>query len=224
MAKIDFRSLLDVSRPLAPADARRLARVILQEGHSLSFSDHAVEELEADDMDMVDVTNAMKCAECGKATVEVRRQNHRYTACGLDYVTLLNIEVHHCPECGQNEYVIPDVEGLHCFIARAVATKLQRLVPREIRFLRKYLGYSGADFAKAIGVNAATVSRWEGGAQAMTIGLERFLRLMVLTGKPLEEYPRDQIQELGSKAAAPTRLKLVARKHGWEAEHVSAAA
>ncbi len=166
----------------------------------------------------------MSCAECGKGTVEVRRQNYRYTACGLDYVTLLNVEVHHCAECGQNEYVIPDLEGLHRVIGHTVATKPQRLVPREIRFLRKHLGYSSADFARAIGVNAATVSRWEGGSQPMTIGLERFLRVMVLNERPLDEYPRDQIQELGSKAAAPTRLKLAAKKHGWEAENVSAAA
>ncbi len=79
MAKVDFRSSLDVSRPLAPNDARRLARVILQEGHSLSFSDHAVEELEADDMDMLDVTNVIRCAHrCDPAERHERTSTWTY--------------------------------------------------------------------------------------------------------------------------------------------------
>lgn len=68
MQQVDFRSSLDVSKPLSPNDARRLIRVILEEGHNLSFSDHALDELEDDDMDMVDVMNVLRCyREVGKA-------------------------------------------------------------------------------------------------------------------------------------------------------------
>lgn len=157
----------------------------------------------------------MKCMECGKGPVETRRENHHYGACGLDYVTLVDIEVRHCKECGQNEYSIPNIEGLHRVIAHAVATKRERLVPREVRFLRKYLGYSGVDFAKAIGVEAATVSRWEAGTQKMTIGLERLLRLMVLHEEPIDYYPRERLPELGSEEPAPSKLKISLKRHVW---------
>jgi putative zinc finger/helix-turn-helix YgiT family protein len=158
----------------------------------------------------------MKCAECGKGPVEIRRENHKYVECGLDYVTLLNIEVRHCPECGQNEYVIPNIEALHRALATAIAEKQARLVPLEIRFLRKYLGYASKEFADAIGVAPATVSRWEGGA-TMTIGYERFLRMMVLNQKPVSYYPADRVEELGSKQAAPSKLRATAKNNGWEA-------
>ncbi len=159
----------------------------------------------------------MKCMECGKGPVESRRESHRYKECGLDYVTLVGIEVRHCPHCGQYEFIIPDVEGLHRTIAHAVAEKPARLVPHEVRFLRKYLGYASGEFAQAIGVNAATVSRWESGAQRMTIGLERFLRVMVMNQKPVDYYPADRIQELGSARASASRLRVASKKNGWEA-------
>jgi DNA-binding transcriptional regulator YiaG len=36
-------------------------------------------------------------------------------------------------------------------IAHAVIAKRERLTPAEIRFLRKFLGWSGADFAAHVG-------------------------------------------------------------------------
>jgi len=45
--------------PLSPADARLRIQRILESGLTL-LSDHAVEELEADDMDMNDVRNILR--------------------------------------------------------------------------------------------------------------------------------------------------------------------
>jgi putative zinc finger/helix-turn-helix YgiT family protein len=171
----------------------------------------------------------MNCMECGKGSVEVLNQNHRYAQCGLDYVTLLSLEVRHCTHCGENEYVIPNIEQLHNLIANVVASKQERLVPAEIRFLRKYLGYSSADFAQAMGVNAATVSRWESktDAQVMTVGLERLLRLKVMHEKPLTSYARpssqNQIDETATKAAAPAQLRIAPKSDGWQLEEARAA-
>jgi DNA-binding transcriptional regulator YiaG len=53
------------------------------------------------------------------------------------------------------------MEQLHTTLAQAVATKKERLTPKEIRFLRTYLGYSSADFARKLGISLPTVSRWE---------------------------------------------------------------
>lgn len=160
----------------------------------------------------------MKCMACGKRPVETRRESHRYTECGLDFVTLLNVQVRHCTHCGETEYVVPNVEQLHSLIASIVAAKPERLVPSEIRFLRKYLGYSSVDFAKAIGVAPETVSRWENvyAPKLMTLGLERFLRLMVMYQKPATSYaPLPKVEDTATKAPAPARLKVKATDHSW---------
>jgi DNA-binding transcriptional regulator YiaG len=63
------------------------------------------------------------------------------------------------------------------------------LRPQEIRFLRKYLGYSGADFARVIGVSPETLSRWENGKAEPSRMVDLLLRYMALTRDPLTEYP-----------------------------------
>src|SRR5579883_463805 len=102
----------------------------------------------------------MKCFECGTEMTSAH-ENYHYTACGLPNVTLKDIEVRRCPNCGDYEPLIPQIEDLHRVIAFAVATQPSRLSAAEIKFLRKYLGWSGADFAKRMGVSQETVSRWE---------------------------------------------------------------
>lgn len=159
----------------------------------------------------------MKCVACGKGPVEVRRENHRYTECGLDMITLVNLEVRHCKECGETEYVTPDVEGLHALIANIVASKAERLLPQEIRFLRKYLGHSTKDFALKIGVRPETVSRWESvqEPQHMDVPAERFLRLMVFMEKPADHYPRAKIEDTALKDPAARKVKLSTGRDGW---------
>ena len=63
------------------------------------------------------------------------------------------------PKCGEHEVAIPRIEDLHRTIAQAVIAKRERLTPAEIRFLRKFLGWSGADFAAHVGTTPETVSR-----------------------------------------------------------------
>lgn len=162
----------------------------------------------------------MECVECGHKPVNVRRENHRYTRCGLDYVTLVNIEVRHCPACGQNEYAIPAIEQLHQLIANVIATKEARLMPAELRFLRKYLGYSSAEFAKAVGVAASTISRWErmDDPQQMEVGFERLIRLMVMHEKPLASYSRTKVADIATKDAAPAKLRVTSNRNGWQTD------
>ena len=63
MPPLDPRSRIDVSKPLAAGQARRLLNANLEEGHKLSFSEHACDELEKDDMDMMDVMNVLRCGQ-----------------------------------------------------------------------------------------------------------------------------------------------------------------
>ena len=102
----------------------------------------------------------MKCPQC-RTPMESRRENSRWDASGLANVVLVDVEVRHCPAWYERAVVIPRIEALHRALATTLIGLPGRLGPREIRFLRKWLGWSGQDFAKHFGVTPTTVSRWE---------------------------------------------------------------
>jgi putative zinc finger/helix-turn-helix YgiT family protein len=163
----------------------------------------------------------MKCDLCG-AQMKSGRENYRYTACGLDSVTLMNVEVRRCPECGEYEVDIPRLDELHRLIAQEVASKKARLTPQEIRLLRKYLGFSGVDFAATLDVTPETVSRWETGKKQMSPVAERALRLMIFVRDPVEEYPLEKLAEVAQGEAIPLRMKLRESRSKWKAEATAA--
>src|SRR5262245_53951997 len=102
----------------------------------------------------------MNCMECG-APMVTRPENYRYRESGLPYVTLTGIRISRCDACGNFEVSIPRIEALHRAIAKILIEKMTRFTGAEIRFLRKSLGLSGADFSRRMGVTVETVSRWE---------------------------------------------------------------
>ncbi len=163
----------------------------------------------------------MKCESCG-ARMKSGRENYRYTECGLDTVTLMNVEMRRCPECGEYEVDIPRMEELLRLIAQEVASKGPRLIPQEIRFLRKYLGFSGVDFAATLDVTPETVSRWETGKKQMSPVAERALRLMVFVRDPVAEYPLERLAEVAQGEAVPLRMKLRESRSQWKAEATAA--
>jgi len=77
----------------------------------------------------------MKCERCGAAT-RSGRENYLHRESGANHVTLVDIEVARCIDRGE-----------HAAIAAALSRKAARLLPEEIRFLRKQLGWSGVEFA-----------------------------------------------------------------------------
>lgn len=155
-----------------------------------------------------------KCRECGSA-MESRREPYRYDASGLDGVVLENTLVHRCPKCGNYVVSIERMEELHRELAQALARKPERLTPKEIRFMRKWLGYSSSEFAGKMGVSPSTVSRWESLTEPQSMGgtAERLLRLMVLQEKPVSSYPLD---EMATEDAKPTRLHVASGRNGWK--------
>lgn len=161
----------------------------------------------------------MKCVDC-EGAMTAKRENRRYVAGGLPQVVLVGVEVRRCPQCGAEELVIPRIEELHRVLAQALINKPARLAPTEVRFLRKYLGWSSVDFAKHMGTTRETVSRWEGG---LPIGpqADRLLRVLVARTAPVEDYSTDTLTEIRETERAPARLNLVADKGGW---HIKQAA
>jgi DNA-binding transcriptional regulator YiaG len=121
----------------------------------------------------------------------------------------MNVETRACDECGEREVVIPKIEQLHRLIARALATEAPKLEPEHVRFLRKWLGYSSADFALVMGVRPESVSRWERAGTTNPIGptAERLLRVLVANQDPLEKYPIDFLKLKARVKPQPMRFR-----------------
>lgn len=129
----------------------------------------------------------MKCIECSAEMHGPTSETTSYT-CGLPDVYLVNVPVWRCPNCGDVEVEIENVEGLHEELTRVVLQKPRRLSPEEIRFLREARGWSSTMAARTMGVALATWSRWENGKAQMSESMERLLRLLVKTNEPVTEY------------------------------------
>src|SRR5919198_2349415 len=97
-----------------------------------------------------DEGRAMKCG-CG-SVMTTRKEPYKYDISGPTGITLLNVPVHYCDACGERGVSIPKIEELHRLIAKAIIEKRERLVPSEVKFLRKYLGFSTADMGRYMGV------------------------------------------------------------------------
>lgn len=130
-------------------------------------------------------------------------------------ITLKGTRIFRCKECGVESPVVPAPAALVRVAADAMARAPNKLGPLEIRFLRKSLGLSGKDFASKINVDAGTVSRWERGAEPMGPANERLLRLMVLAGEVVGEYP---LEDMATKEPRKTKLRAAHDKHGWRLE------
>jgi putative zinc finger/helix-turn-helix YgiT family protein len=99
---------------------------------------------------------------------------------GLPAIILHDLTVISCARCGHSELAVPAIEELHHAVARAIIAKRQRLMPKEIRFLRKQLGLSAIELATHLGATPESVSRWENGKTPMGVTVDRLLRLMVV--------------------------------------------
>ncbi|MDI7269172.1 MAG: helix-turn-helix domain-containing protein [Myxococcota bacterium] len=161
----------------------------------------------------------MNCTACrGKLTSE--RGDVKFDVSGLP-VILRGVETRVCAACGEREVVVPNIEGLHRLLTNILVRKPRGLAGREIRFLRKYLGWSGVDFAAQMGVTPETVSRWETGAQPISATADRLLRLQVVCRRPVSDYSPDALRDLGRKSAKPLRLDLQVRRGRWESAGVA---
>jgi putative zinc finger/helix-turn-helix YgiT family protein len=160
----------------------------------------------------------MNCLICGSKLKKVKNNLYHYTESGLSRIYLKGIDALECTnsECGDEEITIPNIEKLHEVIAMTIASQKNKLLPEEIKYLRTYLGFSGADFAKKIGVSAETISRWEKGSVNMKESVERFLRVLVLSNiGPFREY--DELETFATVARkTPVKREFKAKKETWE--------
>jgi putative zinc finger/helix-turn-helix YgiT family protein len=156
------------------------------------------------------------CRACHEAEMKTTTENHLYVESGLPNVVLGGVDVRRCPKCGAFEVLLPRVAELHRVIANAVIHKAARLSGPEVRFLRKHLGWSGADFAAHMGVDPTTVSAWENDRKPFGPASDRLLRLMVARGAPVEDYPLDELTKIADRHEPPRKFEVRSRDHGWQ--------
>lgn len=157
------------------------------------------------------MTTTWTCTVCGSPFRPATREALTFDW-GVE-ITLMDLEVHRCSKCDEYEYEIPRMEELTADVADFVAKKIGKLAPGEIRFLRKYLGLSGADAAKRLHVSAETMSRWENGVRPMAPTAERLLRLLALKDRPILDY--EKFDATGINPPISERLKARMDEDGW---------
>jgi DNA-binding transcriptional regulator YiaG len=142
-----------------------------------------------------------KCLECGHTKLSKTTER-------LEFNNVAAVEgvVYTCDRCAARYEGFAKVEELSREVAHHVARGEERLSPDEIRFLRKYLGYSSKDFAAFLDVSHETVSRWESRADAkpMKLATEKLLRYMALVDKPISDYGLDKAGTKAKHSKLPT--------------------
>ena len=158
----------------------------------------------------------MNCLECG-AAMKVERGPYKAKEIGLPGIVLLNVEQRRCARCGETEVVIPHLDGLHRTIAGLLIRKPGGFTGAEVRFLRKFVGWSEEDFAGFAGVRRETISRWENGHEPIGPQSDAFLRAYVAHGKRIDDYQAHDFGAAGKGRPVPLKLKLEPVPRGWAA-------
>lgn len=123
----------------------------------------------------------MKCVMCG-SPMDTRRGEYNYES--LPGITLCNVLISTCPNCGEEEVGIPRVEELNHLLASVVRQKEAALTPHEARFLRMCSGLSKKDLATWFGRGEADVAAWESGQEGIPTMIDVFLRIIVMLDAP----------------------------------------
>jgi putative zinc finger/helix-turn-helix YgiT family protein len=129
--------------------------------------------------------NEMECTHCGKVQ-ESFRGNYHYLESGLDNVIICDVEMIEC-DCGEKSALIPRIIALHEAIADCLLGQETYLSGKEIRFLRKNLGLKGNVFANLVGVDHATLSRWENDKSKPSARADRLIRFLYASKKRPEK-------------------------------------
>ena len=160
----------------------------------------------------------MKCLNCDyEQSLKREVRNIKYDECGLDNVTLVGVEYHRCPNCGEEYFGYPKIDQLHSVIAKALILKKNPLRGNEFRFLRKYLGFSRDVFAKRIDRVSETISRYETGEREIPKDLDILMRSLVAIKTPDRDYDFHEIfVEHGSKKETKSLIKIKAVDSEWQ--------
>jgi putative zinc finger/helix-turn-helix YgiT family protein len=131
---------------------------------------------------------------CG-AAARVVRGNHPFAECGLRRVVLQGVEIVRCAKCGNEEVTIPRLNELMRTLALAVVKQPFRLQGEDVKFLRKYLNMTQAEFAGLLDIHKTNLSKWENNEDRIGEQSDRLIRAVVLAlGDGLKEEMEEVVR------------------------------
>lgn len=153
-----------------------------------------------------------QCSDCGREA-RLERGTYRFRESGLDNAVLKGIEIIKCSACGNEDPIIPNLDGLLRILAIAIVTSRLPLTGAEVRYLRKYLEMSGEQFARILHTDKSTLSKWETGAVNIGSKSDLLIRAVALNlGRGLrgeaEQITRDFAHIDEESTAPPNRIEV----------------
>jgi DNA-binding transcriptional regulator YiaG len=127
----------------------------------------------------------MICDRCSRRLRRGIREKYPYTDGGLTNVFLRNVPVYVCPRHGVQAVVLRGIDRILGDIKRHLLNRGAPFTQAEVRFLRKYEGWTQDELADRLGVHKITVAKWETGR--VTIG-PTHQRLLYLLFKDPSEF------------------------------------
>ena len=148
----------------------------------------------------------MRCG-CGEQTTVIRG-DYLFVESGLSNVTLHGVELLKCDECGSLTPVLSEINKLMQVIAEALVLKPSQLTGKEVRYLRKYIGFTGEQFGKKLGLTKEHVSRMENEKYPVGTQTDRLIRYVAISASSNLE---SQMERLFDRLEAIKDEKLQAR-------------
>ena len=143
-----------------------------------------------------------------------------YEQCGLDHVWLANGFRVEETEYGSG-FAIDHADALHHAIARFIVNSPRPLRGQEARFLRTVLGLSQADMARLLGVDRATVIRWER-ERMKPLGRIQDIAVRATYGArtAADDFAVSVVRDLQDAGKSPRgeryRVVFEAKRNGWQ--------
>ncbi len=133
-----------------------------------------------------------QCSNCGTMAPVLLDRDYQLDGMGFP-VLLRKIDIIKCPSCGNIDPIIPNMDDMMHSVAMAVICHPCKLTGEKIRFLRKFVGKSGDEFARLIHVDHTHLSKIENGHVSVGNPLDKLIRLLVLNMSP---ELRDKVSKL----------------------------
>ncbi len=150
----------------------------------------------------------IRCPKCHNF-IQSKIGMYKYKESGLNNVFLQNIPVYKC-SCGISFASIFRVSRLNELIAQKLLEKPTLLNGEEIKFLRKSMYISSKDFAKRLGVEKTTISKWENGSQQHREAYDRSIRFLFLINTKIEDEEKNRIiQVLQDKRLKESNVEII---------------
>jgi putative transcriptional regulator len=159
----------------------------------------------------------IQCAMCDNpADLPGKRIRHNYKESGLSNIVLEGVMSYKCGKCGELHISLSNVLQLHQAIADMLLQKKELLTGAEVRFLRTHIGLSGAEFARLIDYDSASLYRLENGQNRITRTFDRLVRFTVAAKEPDRNY---NLHDMLLKESGPSfeRIRLKETRGVWKA-------